>query len=55
MDAAQNTKVEVFCEAIEDLMLAVRNPTNPEQLINARQELREAAAEFLKPHLRLAS
>lgn len=53
MDAVQNTKIERFVEAIEDFIIAIKYPKSRELVLDARKELCEASAEFLKPHLRL--
>ena len=54
-----NTKIERAVEAIESLSVAVaaqvraKNTTSFQNVVDARQELRDALAEFVAPILRV--
>lgn len=58
-DPAVNTKVDRLAEAIENLALAcAARATSPtayafDQVLDARQEMRQALADFLQPTLRV--
>lgn len=63
MSPQQNTKIEIVTEAIESLVLAVVEATrshdaaasaaNHQNVLDARQNVRDSLAEFLKPTLRV--
>lgn len=49
----QNSKIEMLIESIETFIHAVASPVSGAQHSEARKELRDALADFLKPTLRL--